>query len=506
MRKYFYFLLLISLCCSPLISAVQPKKTTDPIVLQVVEVPIVVNGKPSHVYRFRQPDGTIGLTAKKGEDLHVVVENKTNAPTSVHWHGIILPNKEDGVPYVTQEPIMPGEKFLYHFPLVQSGTYWIHSHFRLQEQKLLAAPFIIYDPKEKLSDQEVVMFLEDFSFQNPKLIYKKLRCQNLSNNKQDMSSMKMNDNKSMQMGAMDLNDVQYDAFLANERDLTNPRIYRVKPNTVVRLRAINGSASSNFYINTGSLQPKVIAVDGERIKSLIINPFQLGIGQRVDMLLKIPEGEASYPILAQGEGLTMQTGIILATPNAKIPSLPNHATTATKGFDYQHESSLRALESLANKKPDKSITLDLQGDMKNYIWKINNAVWPYIKPLMIKEGERIEFVFNNTTSMSHPMHFHGHVFQVSEINNQPLLGAKRDTVLVLPKSTVKVQFDATNAGVWMMHCHNLYHAAAGMMTKLIYDGYKPPVFTLQEQASMSGSLLFNNPKQCSQNNSSSVSN
>lgn len=117
--------------------------------------------------------------------------------------------------------------------------------------------------------------------------------------------------------------------------------------------------------------------------------------------------------------------------------------------------------------------------MAGYVWTINKQSWPKITPSLINYGDRIEMIFINKNSMSHPMHLHGHVFQVTEIDGQAIKdGAKRDTVLVQPNTTVKVQFNADNPGVWVMHCHNLYHLAAGMLTTLQYQGYSLPTFYL----------------------------
>ena len=109
--------------------------------------------------------------------------------------------------------------------------------------------------------------------------------------------------------------------------------------------------------------------------------------------------------------------------------------------------------------------------MEKYIWLINGKAWPNNAPLVIKKGERVELHFINKTAMSHPMHLHGHVFQIKNINGIPFEGTMRDTILVLPYSTVKVHFDADNPGIWPLHCHNLYHQYAGMMTTLNYEGY-----------------------------------
>jgi FtsP/CotA-like multicopper oxidase with cupredoxin domain len=108
--------------------------------------------------------------------------------------------------------------------------------------------------------------------------------------------------------------------------------------------------------------------------------------------------------------------------------------------------------------------------MANYSWTINGAAYPNNNSLNVKEGERVEIVMRNDTGMSHPMHLHGHDVQVIEIDGKKLNGAVRDTLIVPPKSTIKVIFDANNPGVWAFHCHILYHLAAGMFTVLKYDG------------------------------------
>lgn len=119
--------------------------------------------------------------------------------------------------------------------------------------------------------------------------------------------------------------------------------------------------------------------------------------------------------------------------------------------------------------------MDLTGDMSKYAWTINNVAWtdalaesdkyPY---LPVKRGDRVEITMRNKTMMSHPMHLHGHTFQIVEINDERFPGAMRDTIIVTPKDTVTIAFDANNPGWWFYHCHNLYHLAAGMATSLKY--------------------------------------
>jgi FtsP/CotA-like multicopper oxidase with cupredoxin domain len=163
---------------------------------------------------------------------------------------------------------------------------------------------------------------------------------------------------------------------------------------------------------------------------------------------------------------------VLATPNAAVPALSPKADAVAGALTNAQELRLRAARPLPAKSVDRTLQVTLDGDMAKYIWALNGQFWPNITPLEVKQGERVELVFTNQTGMSHPMHLHGHVFQVTEINGTPLSGARRDTVLVTPRQTVKVQFDAAYPGYWMLHCHLLYHQAAGMQTVLKYAGFE----------------------------------
>ena len=148
----------------------------EPVRLFVKEVPLKVLGKEVTVIAIEQADGTQGYSPEKSDGFHVEVVNQLKVPTSIHWHGLVLPNLMDGVPFVTQNPIAPGESFRYDFPLEQSGTYWMHSHYGLQEQLFNSAPMIIWTPEERAkADRQVVVMLSDFSFTPPGQILKELK-------------------------------------------------------------------------------------------------------------------------------------------------------------------------------------------------------------------------------------------------------------------------------------------------------------------------------------------
>lgn len=439
----------------------------DPTELTIINKKISVNGKEANVLAISQPDGTLGIRVEKGQLFDVLLKNSLDVPTSIHWHGLILPNNQDGVAFITQFPIYPGLSYHYQFPLVQSGTYWMHSHYGLQEQRLLNAPLIIDDPQEaKVADQEAILLFADFSFKSPSEIYQELRCK-----KQQMMKM-----RSKEKAPPDIVDVDYDAFLTNYRTLENPEVVQVEPGKKVRLRLINAASATNFFVSLGNLDGELIAVDGNRIKPLHNSQFELAIAQRIDIVVTIPKEGGVFPILAQGEGTDKQTGLILSTKGTEsLPKLSEKALKTAGALTNTQEKELQAAFPLAPKPVDKRIVIELGGEMSKYIWTLNGQSWPESTPVVIEKGQRVEIVFKNATRMSHPMHLHGHVFQVTAIDNQPFSGAVRDTILVTPNSTVSIQFDADNPGVWPLHCHVLYHAEAGMFTVVRYKDFIQPL-------------------------------
>lgn len=442
-----------------------------PTILQVSEKNIIVDGKKSLVFHIAQPDETFGYVGTQGQPFDVTVENKTQVPLVLHWHGIIDPNDQDGVPYVTQLPIPAGSSYHYHFKLQQAGTYWLHSHYQLQEQKLMAAPLIIHDPNE-LKEKEALMFIQDFTFTDPNVIYKKLRTA-IQQKSMNMAKMKMPMNA-------DVSDVKFDAYLTNHRTLKNPDIIRVTPKQTVRLRIINASASSNYYIDLGKLQGTLFAVDAEPVHPIQGSKFQIAIGNRLDIRVQIPEGENAYPILALPEGTHQQTGLILATEHAKIPALSEITTKTNPLLNENQDLTLRSTQPMIERPTQQTLVYNLQGDMTGYRWTINGQAWPYVTPFTVKAGQRIALVFNNKSAMSHPMHLHGHVFQLIEINGKKIKGRKGDTVNILPQGSVKVMLDTDNPGIWLIHCHISYHQMGGMMTMIHYEGY-PEKFTTKQR-------------------------
>ena len=454
-----------------------------PTVLRLVNRTIEVDGKPAAVYGIRQPDGTAGITAQVGDRFRVRVENSIGKPSLVHWHGLAPPWRQDGVPGVSGPPIPAGGSADYDFPLAYGGTFWMHSHQGLQEQLLLDAPLIIRDQRDHPGQQEVILMLNDFSFTPPAEIFANLK-KGASMPATAAGGAKPTSAALQGMGAMsgmagtakggasegpDLNDVTYDAFLANDRTLADPDVVKVEPGSQVLLRVINGASMSSFHFDLGALDGRLIAVDGSFVQPIVGRRFPINVAQRLDLVLTIPRAAAAYPLVATVEGERNRTGIVLAAGNAAIARVPAHAAEAAPEITMGLEKRLRAAEPLAARKPDRVHNVDLTGDMSKYIWSINGVAWnPQVPPLPVAEGERVALVMTNMTGMPHPMHLHGHRFQVVEVDGTQLSGAVRDTVRVPAAGRVVVAFDADNPGTWAFHCHMLYHQAAGMFTTIRY--------------------------------------
>ena len=441
--------------------------------LQAVTRTLEIHGKAATVMGVQQPDGTQGLVANVNQPFQVLLENKLSVPTAIHWHGLHPPNNQDGVPGVTQPVIRPDSSVLYNFPLKPAGTHWMHSHQGLQEAFLLSAPLIVHDPIDRTRDeQEIVVFFGDFSFTPPKEIYAKLR----TPKKTPMPGMSGKAGAmKMGMGKPDANDWNYDAYLANDRTLNDPAVVQVDKGGRVRLRIINGSSGTNFFVDLGSLDGEVIATDGMAVHPLRVQRFPLAIAQRIDVRVQLPREGGCFPIMALREGATEQAGVILATKGASIQKLPVAASVPAGLLDLSLESRLAAADPLTAKAVDQVHVLRLQGDMARYAWLINGQSFDVSNPgtqtpqVKVKPGQRVAIKFVNDTGMSHPMHLHGHSFQVIDLNGRALNGALRDTVLVTPRTSVTVAFDANNPGLWYVHCHVLWHLAAGMATLVQYD-------------------------------------
>ena len=191
--------------------------------------------------------------------------------------------------------------------------------------------------------------------------------------------------------------------------------------------------------------------------------FPMTMGQRIDVRLRLPAGGSSFPILALREGSEHRTGVVLRPAGADVTRIDLLGEEAGPVLDLDLEARLKAAVPMASRTPDKSFDLTLIGEMASYRWTLQA-----LTPVMADPGDRVEVTMSNASMMAHPMHLHGHHFQVVAIDGQRIAGAVRDTVLVPPMRSVTIAVDADNPGQWAFHCHHLYHMAAGMMSTFGY--------------------------------------
>jgi FtsP/CotA-like multicopper oxidase with cupredoxin domain len=431
-----------------------------PAELSVASRIIEVNGRAAKVFDIVNSRGGRGLSLMLGERFQVRVKNGLADETLLHWHGLNPPSAQDGVPMLSQAPLKPGESFDYDFVNTRSGTHWMHSHLGLQEQQFLAAPLIVRETAEPLFDeQEHVVMLHDFSFRDPQEIMAELKGGGHAGH--SVAGMKM------AMPGM-LNDITYDAYLANDRTLADPEVVRMGQGTQIRLRIINGAAATNMWIDLGALAGELIAVDGNAIYPIKGSLFPLAIAQRADIRVKLPDARGAWPILFRAEGIVARTGIYLATQGAGIARLESEGDVVPE-VDLVQESKLRSVAVLPPEPVTRTEILALTGGGSDYLWGLNGKSSMHDTVFTVREGERIEVIMQNQTGMAHPMHLHGHYFKVVAINNMAIVGALRDTVLVPPSTSVTIRFAADNPGNWAFHCHHLYHMNAGMMGAIRYS-------------------------------------
>ncbi|KAJ01728.1 multicopper oxidase family protein [Sulfitobacter mediterraneus] len=465
--------------------------------LQVTTRTLDIGGRAATVKGIVDGSGKPGLVLDPGSRFRVELTNSLQEETIVHWHGQIPPNAMDGVSN-TAPMIAPGASRSFNFA-PRPGTHWMHSHVPAQEIDLLAAPLIVRSAEDAASDrQEVVMFLHDFSFRSGEEILADFTSGAAMDHSEVQMGSRMEETPRriigshsadpMQMSgmayggtpmkgmagmdhdgmAMDLNDYEFDAYLANDRTLDDPEVVRVDKGGRVLLRIINASSMTAFWIDLGAVQGRLVAVDGDPVEPLLGSRFGLAMAQRLDIELDMPTTGAAVPVLALREGARERTGLVLAPTGATVGRIATLNDSAHPAFsnDVAQELALRALHPLASKRADRTHMVMLGGSMSPYVWTLNGQLWGSHTPIAVLQGERVEMIFHNMSMMAHPMHLHGHVFQVVNVNGTRIEGAIRDTVHVPAMGMVSVAFDAGEVAPWMLHCHHMAHMATGMMTEL----------------------------------------
>jgi FtsP/CotA-like multicopper oxidase with cupredoxin domain len=411
-------------------------RADNPRTLTAATRTLDVLGKAATVFSLLGADGKSGIAFAPGERFSVLFHNDLTESTLLHWHGLTPPPAQDGTPGLSGAAVVAGDTATYDFWLDRPATAWAHP-LGLQQQRLLCAPLIVHAPADT-SAREHVMLLADFAFA-------------------DAAELQA----SLGSGDGDGEAIAYDAFLANDRTLADPELVTAAPGETLRFRIINAACATGFTIDTGGLPARLIAVDGNPVVPFDASSFPLALGQRLDLLLRIPASGA-WPIVARAEASTGRAGIVITTRGARVAQLPLAADQPAAPLDAGFEKRLAADHRLPAMRPDRRLALRLDGQARPYAWRIGGD------DLVVRAGERVEIAITNATDRAQPIHLHGHVFEVVGIGDARMAGALRDTVLVPPGITVTLALDADNPGAWLLHSTHLYRLLAGMAAILRY--------------------------------------
>jgi FtsP/CotA-like multicopper oxidase with cupredoxin domain len=384
---------------------------------------------------------------KQGERLRIEVENALEVDTTVHWHGIRLPNAMDGVPGLTQAPIAAnGGKFVYEFALPDAGTYWYHPHPGDGEQvgRGLYGALIVEEHDAPLVDRDVVWVLSDWRLDREARI------------RADFGNAR---------------DASHDGRIGNTVTLNGaiPESFAVRAGERLRLRVINASSARIYGLNFEGHQPWIVALDGQPVTPHWFERVVIGPGMRADVILDCTAAPGTSHRLVDDfyRGRAYELLKVQYTNAAPIrqsfepaPRLPPNPVKEPDATAERHRIVLGGgmMGAMPSQREHKGVFWTMNGKPLRHEHQSHTPL------LSLTRGQSYVIEFVNQTSWHHPMHLHGHVFRVLSKNGKEVLPRQwADTALLDPDSRAEIAFVADNPGNWMLHCHVLEHQATGMM-------------------------------------------
>ncbi|MBF8457388.1 multicopper oxidase domain-containing protein [Kaistella sp. G5-32] len=555
--------------------------------LYVKDTLVNFSGKPVRAIATNGRLQAPTLYFTEGDTAEIYLHNQLKENTGLHWHGVMLPNEMDGVPYLTTKEVKPGETHLYKFRISQNGTYWYHSHEGTQEQIGMNG-ILVFKKREgqpdKTFDADIPVLLGEWTDENPKQIMRRLHMdqgdywaikkgttQSYSEAiaKGHFGTKLLNEWKRME--AMDVSDVYYNNFLINGAVSSDYK--NLKAGDKVHLRVVNGGSSSYFWLNYGGGKITVIGNDGNEVEPVEVDRLIVGVSETYDIEVTIPEnksfefrstsedrqGHASLwlgngdkveapnlPKLMLFEGMKMMNGMMKMSGDMKpmnmtmgnqmmdmnevmYPELSESQRMQTmkhmhemmgttdkssdmkmnsdKSMDHSKmdmksdmkmnddkremdhsmhdmtssdQKSIKRLSYNMLKSPFKTILPDdnvkelkftLEGNMRNYLWTLDNKTVAESDKILIKKGQVVRITMYNNSMMRHPMHLHGHDFRL--INSKGEYSPLKNVVDMAPMETNTIEFAANQDGDWFFHCHILYHMMGGMGKVFSYENSAP---------------------------------
>ncbi len=436
--------------------------TTRRVTLRARPITVDLGGTVVQTWGFGDSVPGAALRATAGDRVVVDFRNELPKATSVHWHGLAIRNDMDGVPGVTTPETPAGGTFTFDFVVPDPGTHWFHPHHGMQLDHGLYAPFVVDDPDDPGDyDAEWILMLDDWTDgvgPSPEEIMEGL----IADGASDAGGMgRMHGMGGMGAGAG--GDVDYPLYLVNGRPPTDPDTLVARSGDRVRLRIINASADTVFTVALGGHDLTVTHSDGYAVEPVTAPALRIGMGERYDATVTL--GDGVFALVADPVGKRGLARALVRTGSGAVPA-DTHRPSEVDAYPLTVDA-LRAAgpARLPQREPDSIQDLLLSGSMAPYVWTINGRTYDDAVPLTVREGEAIRLRIRNMSMMAHPVHVHGHTFQLGPAGGA---GPRKDTVLLPPMGGVDVDVAATNPGSWMVHCHNAYHADAGMMTRLDY--------------------------------------
>ena len=438
------------------------------------------------------------LRVRHGQSFRARFVNHTGSMSTIHWHGMILPNDMDGVPYVTQAPVPNGGEFLYTFKPDPPGFRWYHSHVGDQDARGLFGAFLVEDPREPRADVEVVLILHDVPdlhslhaalagrsdapmYLPPGLTATGMRAQPFPPRMSDrggMDGMSGMSGMNPSAGPMRMGDaLKYLSHCISGAAYPQTPPLLVKVGQTVRLRILNASPTLTHYVRLANHELRVTHSDGNPLpRPVTVDALRIGVAERYDAWFEVTRpGAWLLESLMGPEGGHRQAMVIRTADAAAHPlQVPPQSLTGAKLFTYTLAGDGVPLtagtpESFGTANVRRTLLLG-GGTPDQPHWTIDGKVWPNAPRIDVRHGDRVEIAFENPTDMDHPMHLHGHIFELIEVSAQRLRRPlAKDTTLVPAGGTARWRFRADSPpGRWMLHCHNLIHQMDGMMTEVDY--------------------------------------
>ena len=558
---------------SPGIVKPLPVVSGPDVSLTIAKQMMIIDGRPSRAIGI---NGTVPgplVRLRQGQKVRLSVTNDLDVDSSIHWHGLLVPFQYDGVPGISFPGIKPRSTFVYEFPIIQSGTYWYHSHSGLQEQLGHYGPIVVdpegVDPIQ--SDREHVIVLSDHSQLSPEAIFRDMKVDpgHFNYQRQTLASLLAGKDQplkeriewgKMRMDPTDISDANGSTytFLVNGHGPRDNWTGLFKPGERVRLRIVNASSMTIFNVRIPGLKMSVVQADGNNVRPVEVDEFQIGVAETYDIIVR-PTDDRAYTLVGEAvdrsglaratlapragmaaevpplrprpavsmkdmgmdmgsngsmAGMDMSGGSSMAGMDMSAPADPTKPAAAMAGMDIsggaggmsmnmrdfknapqvKRDPGVQTISPMAmdrtgepgqgltdvghkvltyrdlvaldrnpdGRAPERSLDIHLTGNMERFMWSFDGVkMSDHVAPIPFIEGERVRVNLINDSMMAHPIHLHGHFFEL--VTGHGDFAPRKHTVVVAPGGKVTFDLTANAVGDWAFHCHLLYHMYAGMM-------------------------------------------